>query len=572
MIIRRREIPEHAGDGWPASVPPLLRRVLAARGVRDPGTAQLRLAHLLAPDALGGIEQAAALIRAAIATGRRIVIVGDFDCDGATGTALAVRGLRMLGARDVVFRVPNRSLHGYGLTPALVAEIAVLAPALLITVDAGIACIAGVEAARARGFSVIVTDHHLPGATLPAADAIVNPNVPGDAFASKALAGVGVMFYLLLAVRRQMRDAGEPGAGADLTALLDLVAIGTVADMVRLDANNRILVRAGLARIRRGRMQPGVAALIAAAGKSAMHLGASDIGFALAPRINAAGRLEDMAIGIACLLSDDPHEARALAAQLDAINAERRALQTQMLDEAERLAAALSLDAATLPVGVCLADPGWHPGVVGLVASRIKDQVHRPTIALAPAQADDPDGEWRGSARSVPGFHIRDALALVDARYPGLLLRFGGHAMAAGLSMAGAAVPRLAPAFAECVREHIDPALLVREIETDGPLYADEYDLANALAIERHGPWGQGFPEPQFDAEFDLLDWRLLGERHLRVELLPAGADAPVSGIHFDAWRGEPPPARVRAVFQLAVNRFRGRASLQLLLRHWQAA
>lgn len=572
MIIRRRAIPDHAEEGWPASVPPLLRRLLAARGVCDPGAAQARLAQLVPPDALDGIEHAAGMIVAAIRSGQRIVIVGDFDCDGATGTALAVRGLRMLGAREVVFRVPNRSLHGYGLTPSLVAAIAALAPALLITVDTGIACVAGVAAARERGFSVIVTDHHLPGATLPVADAIVNPNLPGDAFASKSLSGVGVMFYLLLAVRRQLRQIGAAHGDADLTTLLDLVAIGTVADMVRLDANNRILVRAGLARIRRGQMQAGVAALITVAGKSAAHLCASDIGFALAPRINAAGRLDDMAIGIDCLLSDDSSEALAFAAQLDAINAERRAVQTQMLDEAERLAAALRLDAAALPAGVCLADPSWHHGVVGLVAARIKDQVHRPTIALAPVQTDDPNGEWRGSARSVPGFHIRDALALVDARNPGLLLRFGGHAMAAGLSVAGANVPRLAPAFAQCVRESIDPSALVREIETDGALRADEYDLANALAIEQYGLWGQGFPEPQFDAEFELLDYRLLADRHLRLELLPVGADKPVSGIFFDAWRGTPPPARVHAVFQLSVNRFRGRASLQLLLRHWLPA
>jgi single-stranded-DNA-specific exonuclease len=566
-IVRRRSVEIGA---WPAHAPALLRRVMAARGIADHERTQLRLAQMHPPELLGSIGEAADLLIAAIDRDAVIVIAGDFDCDGATGTAVAVRGLRLLGARQVRYRVPNRSTHGYGLSPALVHDIAAMAPSLVMTVDSGIACHAGVAAAKAMGWQVIVTDHHLPGTQLPAADAIVNPNCDGDHFPSKSLAGVGVMFYLLLEVRRRLRARGSPGGDADLTSLLDLVAIGTVADMVKLDRNNRVLVAAGLARIRRGLGNSGVQALIAVSGREAAHLSCADIGFALAPRLNAAGRLEDMSIGISCLLSDDPAQARSLAAQLDAINAERRVVQQQMVDEAERLAANIVLDAEALPAALCLFDPGWHPGVVGLVASRLKDRLHRPVLAFAPASTDgDHAGEsLRGSARSIPGFHIRDALALVDARHPGLIERFGGHAMAAGLSLAHDALPAFTEAFTQCAAEIIDPAMLARQIETDGPLLPDEFTLANAQALAMAGPWGQGFPEPLFDGVFDVLDWKLLGERHLRLELLPEAGGAAIAAIHFGGWAGQPPPATIRIVYQLAVNRFRGREALQLIVQH----
>jgi len=572
-IVRR---PLVAGGAWPDDVPAALRRVLAARGVCDHNQAQLQLAHMLAPTLLGGVDAAARCLLGAIDADARLLVVGDFDCDGATGTAVAVRGLRLLGARDVCYRVPNRATHGYGLSPALVDDLVALAPQVLVTVDNGIACLAGVAAAKARGWQVIVTDHHLPGAQLPAADAIVNPNLDGDGFPSKNLAGVGVMFYLLLEMRRQLRERGDPRGQADLAPLLDLLAIGTVADMVPLDRNNRILVAAGLSRIRRGLAHAGVQALIAVAGRQAERLTAADIGFALAPRINAAGRLQDMSIGIACLLSDDPTQAQQCASTLDRINAERRVVQQQMVDEAESFADGLRLDAAALPAALCLFDPGWHPGVVGLVAARIKDRVHRPVLAFAPAQpqalgvdiADD--ALLRGSARSLRGFHIRDALAAVDARHPGMIERFGGHAMAAGLSIRHGALAAFGEAFAACAAGLLDPALLGQCIDSDGALAAPEFSVALARTLAMAGPWGQGFPEPQFDNVFTVAGWRVVGARHLRMDLLPEHGDERVNAIHFDGWQGEPPPARIHAVYQLAVDRYREREQVQLIVRYWQ--
>lgn len=573
--IVRRSVPEAAAGSWPADWPDALCRVLAARGVCDHSQAQLQLAHLLPPTSLGGIDAAARCLLAAIDRDARVLVVGDFDCDGATGTAVAVRGLRLLGARDVCFRVPNRVVHGYGLSPALVADLVAMEPQVLVTVDNGIACVAGVAAAKAHGWQVVVTDHHLPGAQLPAADAIVNPNLDGDGFPSKALAGVGVVFYLLLEMRRLLRAAGDPRGQADLAPLLDLVAIGTVADMVPLDRNNRVLVAAGLSRIRRGLAHPGVQALIAVSGRQAERLTATDIGFALAPRINAAGRLEDMSLGIACLLSDEPMQAQQSAATLDRINAERRAVQQQMVDEAERLADALTLDRDALPAALCLYEPGWHPGVVGLVASRIKDRVNRPVLAFAPADpevtgtASGADAALRGSARSVRGFHIRDALAAVDARHPGLIERFGGHAMAAGLSLRHDALAAFREAFVATAAAMLDPALLAQQIDSDGPLQAYEFNVPLAHALAMAGPWGQGFPEPQFDNVFAVGAWRVVGERHLRMELLPEDGSERINAIHFDGWTGAPPPERIRAVYQLAVDRYREREQVQLIVRHW---
>nr|WP_245559049.1 single-stranded-DNA-specific exonuclease RecJ [Arenimonas oryziterrae] len=558
-------------SGWPASVPAVLQRIYAARGLRSPEEAELKLARLLPPDSLGGLEAAVALLAETIAAQRHIVIVGDFDCDGATGTAVAVRGLRLLGATRVSYQVPNRVTHGYGLSAALVDDLVALSPDLLITVDSGIACHAGVAAAKARGWQVLITDHHLPGPQLPMADVIVNPNLDGDAFPSKALAGVGVMFYLLLALRRHQRDAGAyPNGEPDLSRLLDLVAVGTVADLVPLDYNNRLLVSAGLRRLRQGQGQAGLGALADVAGRDLGKLTANDIGFALAPRLNAAGRLEDMALGIECLLCDDPLRARELAQVLDRINAERRDLQQSMVDDAELLVQRLPLDDGALPAGLVLFDAAWHAGVIGLVASRIKDRVHRPTIAFAPAE---PGGtSLRGSARSIPGFHIRDALALIDAQNPGLIERFGGHAMAAGLSLDAHRLEAFRVAFAATTEARMSPDWLHSEILSDGPLTVSESgrDLAEALRLA--GPWGQGFPEPLFDGLFEVREWRVLGGRHLKMSLVPDGGRAAISAIHFGGWREQPPPGRIHVAYQLEPDDFRGRRDVQLLVRHWQAA
>lgn len=565
LRIVRREVPAHGP--WPEAVPPVLQRVYAARGITEPAQAELKLARLLPPDALGRVGQAAALLAEAIARDAHIVVVGDFDCDGATGTAVAVRGLRLLGARRVSYQVPHRVTHGYGLTPGLVDDLVALAPDLVLTVDSGIACHAGVAAARARGWQVLVTDHHLPGETLPEADVIVDPNLGDDAFPSKALAGVGVVFYLLLALRRRLREAGAfAGPEPDLSVLLDLVAVGTVADLVPLDYNNRLLVAAGLRRLRQGQGQPGLRALIELARRDEPNLTASDIGFAIGPRLNAAGRLEDMALGIECLLCDDPQRARELAAVLESINAERKDVQQQMVDAAEALVQHLPLGEGELPPVLCLHEPDWHPGVVGLVASKLKDRLHRPVLAFAPAEPGS--ALLKGSARSIPGLHLRDALALVDARHPGLIERFGGHAMAAGLSLDADRLPAFRAALETVVAGLLEPALLRAELASDGELSAAEIsrDLADQLRLA--GPWGQGFPEPVFDGVFRVASWRRVGERHLKLELAPDAGGAAVQAIHFGGWTGSAPPPRVHAAYQLEPDDWNGRRGVQLLIRH----
>jgi single-stranded-DNA-specific exonuclease len=552
-------------------MPPVLQRIYAARGVRTPADGELRLARLLPPDALGQLPQAAVLLADAIAGGKHIVVVGDFDCDGATGTAVAVRGLRLLGASRVSYQVPHRVTHGYGLSPALVEHLEASAPDVVLTVDSGIACHAGIAAAKARGWQVLVTDHHLPGETLPDADVIVNPNLGGDAFPSKALAGVGVVFYLLLALRRHLRDAGAfGGAEPDLSSLLDLVAVGTVADLVALDYNNRLLVSAGLRRIRQGQCQPGLRALAELAGKDLAQLTASDIGFGIAPRLNAAGRLEDMALGIECLLCDDPARARELASVLDRINGERKQIQQQMVDAAEALVAAVPLDGDALPPVLCLRDEGWHPGVVGLVSSRLKDRVYRPVFAFAPAEPGS--AVLKGSGRSIPGLHLRDALAAVDARHPGLIERFGGHAMAAGLSLATAHFEAFRAALEAQVATMLTPEQLRSELLSDGELSAAELGRPLAEQLRLAGPWGQGFPEPLFDGVFIVKQWKQLAERHLKLSLVPEQGGAPLSAIHFGGWTGAPPPGRIHVAYQLEPDDWGGRRSVQLLVRHWSPA
>jgi single-stranded-DNA-specific exonuclease len=568
VSLHRRSVP--AFVPWPAEVHPVLQRVYAARGVLQPEAAEARLGQLLRPESLGGLDAAVAILVAALRDRRSILVVGDFDADGATGTAVAVRGLRLLGADRVGFRVPHRLRHGYGLSPELVADLGGERPDLLMTVDSGIACLRGVDAANAAGIEVIVTDHHLPGTTLPAAAAIVNPNLQGDAFPSKALAGVGVVFYLLLALRRALRETRwfvERGiAEPDLAVLLDLVALGTVADMVPLDANNRVLVQAGLRRMRAGQLQPGLRALAQAAGRRLDRLSTADLGYAIGPRLNAAGRLEDMSLGIACLLCDSEAEALDLAAQLDAINAERRERQQQMVEQAEILVArTLGKHGEAVPHGLCVFDPEWHPGIVGLVASRLKDRLHRPVVAFAPGGED---GLLRGSARSIPGFHVRDALADMSAQAPDLIGRFGGHAMAAGLSLAPENLDRFTAAFVALAQARIDAAALDAELWSDGPLARAEICRVLAEQLRLAGPWGQGFPEPLFDGEFAVESWRVVGESHLKLRLLHPEGGEPLDAIEFGGWRGEPPPTRLNLAYQLDLDDWRDRRGVQLLVRH----
>ncbi|TCV97293.1 single-stranded-DNA-specific exonuclease [Luteibacter rhizovicinus] len=561
---RQRPLAAEPRD-WPLHVHPVIQRVYAARGVVTPDGAEHRLARLLAPSLLGGMDKAVSLLIEAIRADRHIVIAGDYDCDGATGTAVAVRGLRMLGARHVAHVVPNRFVHGYGLSEALVASLDPT-PDVIVTVDNGIASVAGVAAAKARGIAVVITDHHLPGDTLPDADAIVNPNLAGDGFPSKALAGVGVMFYLLLALRAALRDAGAFGESEpDLQSLLDLVALGTVADLVTLDFNNRVLVDAGLKRMRAGRACAGIVALIESSGRSLSTIGATDLAFAVGPRLNAAGRLEDMSLGVACLLTDDAAIARRYGEQLSAINQERRELQAGMVDEAETMVArAAHIDA----IGVALFDPGWHAGIVGLVASKLKEKLHRPVLAFAPA-GDDTD-ELRGSARSIPGFHIRDALAEIDARHPGLILRFGGHAMAAGLSLRMADFDTFAQAFDTLARAQLDDERLQAIVYTDGELDVDDHTLDLARQLRQAGPWGQGFPQPVFENSFDCASWKVMGQRHLRLQLRDPRSGFVHDAVMFNAYHGTPPPMRMRAAYELSINDWQGRESVRLLLQHME--
>ena len=569
-----------------AGLHPVLARAYAARGLLDPGDLDLSLGRLLPPDALLGADRAAARLARALQAGERILFVGDFDADGATSCALGVRALRAFGAAQVDFLVPNRFEYGYGLSPGIVALAGERRPDLLVTVDNGIASIAGVAAARARGMDVIVTDHHLPGEELPEATVIVNPNQPACTFPSKHLAGVGVVFYLLLALRRHLRDSGWFAArGIDeprLADFLDLVALGTVADVVPLDRNNRILVQGGLARIRAGRASPGVAALLAVAGRDPRRAVASDLGFAVGPRLNAAGRLDDMTVGITCLLSDDPAVAHGLAAQLDQLNRDRRLIERDMQAEALALLAAREGDLAEPPLALAIYEPGWHQGVIGILASRIKDRVHRPVIAFADADADaDVDtgagpGEGgamlKGSARSIPGVHIRDVLANLDNRHPGLIDRFGGHAMAAGLSLPRDHLDAFAAALIEEVGRHADDVELEAVLESDGELAPSELELGLARALRDAGPWGQHFPEPLFDGRFAVNSQRIVGERHLKLELAPVAeprraVDAIAFNIDPGAWP-DPAVKTLEIAYRLDVNAWRGEERVQLIVEH----
>lgn len=556
---------------FPAGLSPLLSRIYASRGITSAEALDCSLAKLLPFTELAGMDAAVDLLQQALRDGQRILIVGDFDADGATSSALGVRALRLMGAAQVDYLVPNRFEYGYGLTPEIVAVAAEARPDLLITVDNGISSIDGVAAARARGMRVLVTDHHLPADSLPAADAIVNPNQHGDAFAAKSLAGVGVIFYVMLALRACLRETGwfterqidEP----NLANLLDLVALGTVADVVPLEHNNRILVAQGLARIRRGQCCAGITALISVAKRNQQSLVASDLGFALGPRLNAAGRLEDMALGIECLLTDDPDTALQLAQRLDALNRERREIEVEMKAEAMRMLDDMALaDDAELPVGLCLFEPHWHQGVIGILASRVKDRLHRPVIVFA----ESSDSEIKGSARSVPGLHIRDALDAVAKRYPEMLSKFGGHAMAAGLSLAKTDFARFSQAFDEEVRRHLGPQDLNLEILSDGELAAGELTLDTADALRAGGPWGQCFAEPLFDGVFNIVNRRIVGENHLKLVLSLPGSEQVIDAIAFNTLDTDWPSdtTAVELAYRLDVNEYNGRRSAQLMVVH----
>jgi single-stranded-DNA-specific exonuclease len=575
--IERRAPAQEAHD-LPEELHPVLRRVYLARHLHRAEQTDLSLERLLPPSPLKGIEQAVALLADALARQQRILIVADFDADGATSCALAVRALRALGAKDVRYVVPNRFEYGYGLTPEIVAVAAQQQPALLITVDNGISSVEGVRAARALGIQVLITDHHLPGAELPDANAIVNPNQPGDEFPSKNLAGVGVIFYIMLALRAHLRTTGWYGkqniSEPNFAHLLDLVALGTVADVVPLDHNNRILVAQGLKRINQGyssdktnevglHTRPGIRALLEVAGRAPGRLAATDLGFVVAPRLNAAGRLTDMSLGIECLLADDATAALGMARQLDTLNRERRAIEAGMQEQALEALDKLHLN-GSLPHGLCLFDESWHQGVIGILAARIKERVHRPVIAFAPAS----DTEIKGSARSVPGLHIRDALDAVAACHPGLLSKFGGHAMAAGLTLPRAHFETFSRAFAEEVARHLDENDLAGKVLSDGELVADDMTMELAQSLRAAGPWGQGFPEPLFDGRFEVLGSRIVGEKHLRLTLRPPQGRS-VQAIAFNRAALQPSEgSKVEAAYRLDINSYQGNQTLQLVIEH----
>lgn len=565
-VVRRTAA---AGVEWGAHLHPVLRRIYAARGVRSQEELDVSLGRLLAVRTLEGVSTAVDLLLAH--RGGRILVVGDFDADGATSTALMIRAMSRWGFASVDFLVPNRFEFGYGLTPEIVALAATRSPTLIVTVDNGISSLAGVAEARSRGIDVLITDHHLPGAELPQANVIVNPNVPGSTFGSRALAGVGVAFYVMVALKGTLDQQGltppqAPGAGA----FLDLVALGTIADVVPLDANNRVLVAQGLQRIRAGRCIPGIRALLAVAGKPLAALTEADLGYGVAPRLNAAGRIDDMSIGIQCLITDDVAEAQRLATRLDELNKERRSIEAKMQREA--LVATRVLTEPSPHVkrsGVCLYDPSWHQGVVGLVASRIKDRLRRPVIAFANSGEED----LRGSARSVPGIHIRDVLDAIATRHPTLISRFGGHAMAAGLTLARSRLDELARAFDQEVERWVARVGAADAVETDGELSVQEIALETAQALRAGGPWGQSFPEPCFDGVFRIGRSRVVGERHLKMWVEVPRTGRSFSAIAFNhiqegAAASELPTGAVHLVYRLDINEYQGEQRLQLLVDH----
>ena len=557
---------------WQARFPdidPVLARIYAGRNVTSATELEYGLEHLPSPALMKGMAAAVAVLQAALQQQKSILVVGDFDADGATSTTVALKALRLFGAGTVDFLVPNRFEYGYGLTPEIVAVAAEKQPDIIVTVDNGIASIEGVQAAKQLGMQVVVTDHHLPGNELPDADAIVNPNQPGCGFPSKNMAGVGVIFYVMLALRAALRADGwferQKIQMPNLAQLLDIVALGTVADVVPLDHINRILVSQGLARIRSGHCCAGIKALLDVAGRGREQVVASDMGFAVGPRLNAAGRLQDMSIGIRCLLTDDPAQAKSLASELDELNRERRSIETEMQDQAMQHLENLQLDdSEALPSGLCLFHEEWHQGVIGILASRIKERFHRPVIAFAAA-----DDEYiKGSARSVTGFHIRDGLDAVATRHPGLIQKFGGHAMAAGLTLKRTGFEEFICAFDEEVRRHLSTEDLHGSVWSDGQLAADDLKLELAESLRQAGPWGQAFPEPVFDGDFEIINRRIVGERHLKLLLRASRQAEPVDAIAFNTVDDDWPKmvSRVRLAYKLDVNHYRDSRNLQLMV------
>lgn len=568
IIVTRPVAKKRANLG---EIHPILERIFSARGLTSTAELDRTLAKLPSPWLLSGIEDMVAHLIIALHQQQRICIVADFDADGATSCAVAVKGLQLLGAGEVTFVVPNRFEYGYGLTPEIVELVKLKNPDVIITVDNGISSIEGVRVAKELGIKVLITDHHLPGHELPVADAIVNPNLVDDQFPSGNLAGVGVIFYVLMALRSRLREQNwfehkqvkEP----NLAQLLDYVALGTVADVVALDQINRILVHQGLLRIRTGRSHPGIKALIDVSGKNPESIYASDLGFSVGPRLNAAGRMDDMSLGIQCLLTEDPVLAKSLALKLDELNNERRVVEDEMKNEAMALLSGMKkLDEHHAPAGVCLYDASWHQGVIGILASRIKDQLHRPVIAFAPAGKD----EIKGSARSIPGVHIRDVLSDIAALYPKLLSKFGGHAMAAGMSLKMHDYPPFALAFDALVRKRLATVDLEQKIYSDGELTETEMTIEFADLLKNSGTWGQEFPEPIFDGVFDVIQARIVGQRHLKLVLRKPLGDLLIDAIAFyvdkpENWLGL---RSIKAAYKLDVNEFRGNRSVQLIVQY----
>ena len=565
MRIEPRPLPQTLP--FLGEMPTLLTRLYAARGVQSQAELDKSLARLIPYQQLKGIDAAVDLLVVALEQRQRILIVGDFDADGATASTVGMLGLRLLGAAHVDYLVPNRFEYGYGLTPEIVEVALTRTPQLLITVDNGISSIEGVAAAKKAGLSVLVTDHHLPGNELPAADAIVNPNQPGCEFPSKALAGVGVIFYVLIALRARLNSLGwyQNSKAPNIAELLDLVALGSVADVVPLDANNRILVHQGLERIRAGRARPGLKAIVEVAKRDHSKITSTDLGFILGPRLNAAGRLDDMSLGIECLLTDDANAAQAMAVQLDEMNQDRKSIEQGMQREA--LAQLKDLALESMPFGLCLFDPEWHQGVIGILASRLKERYFRPTFAFA----DAGDGMLKGSGRSVPGFHIRDALSVVAAQHPELISKYGGHAMAAGLTLPEANFTLFSQAFDAEVRRQLREEDLTGRMLSDGSLAVEEFHLELARALRNAGPWGQHFPEPLFHGVFQLVEQRIVGERHLKVVLKTECGSVKLDGIAFGIDREVWPNPTIRWVelaYKLDLNEFRGNETVQLMIAH----
>ncbi|WP_198246496.1 single-stranded-DNA-specific exonuclease RecJ [methane-oxidizing endosymbiont of Gigantopelta aegis] len=550
---------------------PVLARIFASRGIDRPTQLDRSLARLPSPELLSGMRAMVKHLHQALEQQQKICIVADFDADGATSCAVAMRGLQLLGAENVSFIVPNRFEYGYGLTPEIVELVKQQQADVIITVDNGIASLEGVAAANAAGIQVLVTDHHLPGETLPEAAAIVNPNLPDDRFPSTHIAGVGVIFYVLMALRRYLREQDwfkrHNLAEPNLAQLLDFVALGTVADVVVLDEVNRILVHQGLQRIRSGQCHAGIKAIIEIAGRQLERMQASDLGFAIGPRLNAAGRMDDMSLGIQCFLTDDAEVARDVARQLDTLNQERKEIEAQMKHKAMQLLAEMkAFDESHLPAGVCLFNPDWHQGVIGILASRIKDRLHRPVIAFAPAD----NGQIKGSARSIEGLHIRDVLCEVAIRHPDILKRFGGHAMAAGLTLEMHDYPPFALAFDEIVTEKLVDIDLEQKVYSDGELKQDYLTLSFAEQLQKAATWGQGFPEPVFHGQFEVIQCRIVGQQHLKFVLKLIGEELLLDAIAFfvekpESWLGT---RQIQAVYKLDINEFRGNRNLQLMLHY----